>query len=48
MRNLFNHGRAADDYRRRQDLLDHGFELLREPPQTPTKRDKKEKEVRHK
>ena len=46
MRNLFNHGKAADDYRRRQDLLNHGFELLREPPQTPTKRDKKEKEVR--
>ena len=46
MRNLFDHGKAADEYRRRQDLLDHGFELLREPPQTPVKREKREKEVR--
>jgi len=30
----------------RQDLLAHGFELLREPPQTPVKREKREKEVR--
>jgi hypothetical protein len=38
MRNLFNHGKAADEYRRRQDLLDHGFELLRDPQQTPTRK----------
>ena len=46
MRKLFRHIKRADDYRRRQDLLAHGFELLREPPQTPVKREKLEKEVR--
>lgn len=45
MRKLFSHIKRADDYRRRQDLLNHGFELLREPPQTPVKREKREKDV---
>ena len=37
---IFNRTRAGDDARRKQDLLAHGFELLRGPdgPQTPTPR----------
>ena len=36
----FNRTRAGEDARRRQDLLAHGFEILRGPdgPQTPTTR----------
>lgn len=37
---IFNRTRAGEDVRRRQDLLAHGFEILRGPdgPQTPTPR----------
>lgn len=37
---IFNRTRAGDDARRKQDLLAHGFEILRGPdgPQTPTPR----------
>ncbi len=37
---IFNRTRAADNDRRVQDLLAHGFEILRGPngPQTPTPR----------